>query len=367
MEPGVVTGADVVAKEVYLSDSELGSITDLRFGNLDGVEGMELGVAGTSALKIYSPDGTEKLAIGLSEEGANLPSPPWHIEIVDVEGDGVCEFMLEFTTLLGGPLSHTVELWDHSGSALWKYEAKALSHEVSAGDMNGDKVLEFLVSAGEYQPEVAILNSQGVQLKKIRIDYPGKFAPVDFNQDGKSEIAVLESENRLRLLDLQERTVGYVRLPSSLDSFAVVSFEDRKPLIAGLGEDTIYLTDFEGRKAIKLKIDDLPTIVEAELTGIGCQLKANAEPYIAISLTLGMFPPFERSALFILDASGRLVYRENLGRGVRALATMRNPQEEGAETLLAGVGGKVLAYTLRANETPEKNPRASIPPKQVGH
>lgn len=99
---GEVTGSGVLTRSVFLQVPKVGTVTDIRMGGLDPSPAVKGGIAGSEGAALVDQKGavTSSVAFGGILE---------HVDIVDVERDGTCEFMNR------GSWGEPATLLDHRG------------------------------------------------------------------------------------------------------------------------------------------------------------------------------------------------------------------------------------------------------------
>lgn len=282
---------------------------------------------------------------------------------VDVEGDGVCEYVDN----AGG--WSPVGLIDHGGRRLWGYGQNmsgredealiAIAHsprDIIAFDADGDKRLDFLIPLLIVErQETHVLSQSGTVMEKLDYDLQGsKTADIDgdgkaelislgWSRDsGKARITLTLRDNRLavvkRILVEPRRgannltTLRMMKWPDTHGRWhAVINNKDRLQVIDPASGASVYELDLELHYL-------------GQVTPV--RLARGREPYLAIAQAHK-----RRVMLSLYDPDKQLVFQEILRRGVYVMAL---PLEStGREALLVaecgeGLCGKVWRYTLKA-------------------
>jgi len=336
--PGVVKGAGLLAQSVYFSDPRLGSVTDLALGRLDPASGAEIGVAGVDGAAFLDATGNVKSTVKFSTAFRR-------INFVDVEGDGVCEFMER------GSWGSSAALLNHAGKVLWTYGGKQPGvDDMAAGDLDGDGKLEFVVGFNG-SGGIHLLDHTGVARWQRPDSNVWHVEIVDISGNGHPEIVHSNAAGQLTVRDAVGSIVSQTQ-PSAAASGAKVYFSHfslchwptpaSRPLLLTPGMNSLLVFDAAGK--LQATFDAPKVGLLAEAIGTPVKLQRNAPEYFAAAVT---FMPGDRSLLFLYDANKALVYQEVLPETCAALAAMPLGKT-GAEALLVGGEGKVLQYVMAA-------------------
>src|SRR5262249_6264621 len=109
MRPGVKLGGDVFAKRCVFTDDRIDRVSDIRLGELDPAPGHEICVAGNRGASFLTPDYRPFAFVDFKKDVYPLTDH----EIIDVESDGACEFMV------AASWATEPALLDHGGNTLW--------------------------------------------------------------------------------------------------------------------------------------------------------------------------------------------------------------------------------------------------------
>jgi hypothetical protein len=327
---GVRVGAGLLQKSVFVQEPSLGSVTDIAEGELGPAAGREIGIAGTQ--------GAVFLGKGAKPVGrVSFTGPCTHVDIIDVEGDGVCEFMNR------GSWAVPAFVMDHTGALRWKYGGSPGVDDMAAGDVNGDGKLEFgvgfnggggvhlLDSAGHKQWEEPDGNAWHVEL-------------VDTDGDERAEVVNSSAGGTMTVRDANGRTIGGGRPPAYFSGFSVSRWptsKDREYALFVEG-DVIRLLRFDASVAKELPAPNAGMLGTAR--GGPVVLSAGGRPFFA---TVVEFRQNSPSVLYVHDDAGRLVYQEVLGDSCPSIAAMRLGGAK-TETLLVGGTGTVWQYKRAA-------------------
>jgi hypothetical protein len=147
---GTIKGGDFLGKSLLSKGRMFGHVTDIRYGQLDPHPGNELCVAGMGLVVFIDNEGKAFGNLELEKYGKGM-------RMVDVEGDGVCEYLM--WSPVGG---RTCALRDHKGRLVWDSEGIVdFVQGLGYGDLDEDGKLDFIIFS---YPELVALDSQGRQL-----------------------------------------------------------------------------------------------------------------------------------------------------------------------------------------------------------
>jgi len=347
-EPGVVTGAGFLEQEVFLSDERLGMVSDIALGKLDSAEGIEMVVASGEGAAFATKDGEMK-SFRQFQHSCD------RVDIIDVEGDGVCEFMEP------GSWGSEAALVSHGGELLWTYGGESSGvNDMCAGDVDGDGRLEFAVGLNG-SGGVHLVDSDGALVWRRRDENVWQVEMLDTDGDGSPEILHTNASGQLTVRDASGDVLRRAR-PTPEDGshayfsqFAICNWPTKSGprLVLAPGPDTVGLFDDRGSLVTELEAPDLNQF--AEVKGVPIKLEAEAPEYFAV---LATYQVAEQAALYLYDADKALVYHEILAEPSRAIAAIPIGAS-GAEAILIGGEGRVLKYTAAAGGGQTSSPTAA--------
>ena len=325
-KPGIVAGQGFLAKSTYLQDSRLGAISDIVTGQLDGKPGQDIGFAGAQGALIISQ--SAKSFIPLS---GNLD----RVNIIDVENDGVCEFMNR------GSWSCAASLMDHAGRTVWTYGGSSGVDDMAAGDINKDGKLEFAVGFNG-GGGIHLVSTSGVKVWSRTDGNVWHVEMVDTNGDGKLEVV---HSNAAGVMTIRDGAGGVLKTGRPADYFSHFSLcawpAKSSPRYAlSAGEGAIRLYGYDGATVLQLKAPKCGRLFSAN--GAPVKLKAGQPEYLAVVVDSGHGAG---SILYVYDSKKLLVYQEVLpsGSSIAGLSVGAS----GKEQLLVGGEGKVWSYTAK--------------------
>ena len=324
--PGVRVGKGFLKQDVFLTNPGLGKVTDIVWGELDPKPGLELGIAGTDGAVFADKSASVKSSVNY---GGNFD----RVTIIDVEGDGICEFIDR------GSWASKAALIDHKGRTLWRYGGMPGVDDMAAGDVDADGIKEFAVGFN---------GGGGVDL----VDRNGKkrwnkpdgnvwhVEMVDMDDDGRDEIVHSNARGDITIRDSMGDTVFSESPGPYFSSFSLVRFptETSQQYLLQAEDDYTWLFDFNAKSVRKLPAPDCGDL--GDPFGAPVTLVKGKPPYLAV---LVEYNNWNRSALYVYDPGGKLVYQEVIPEDCAAIAALAL-DNSGTEALLIGAPGKVLKY-----------------------
>jgi hypothetical protein len=321
-------------------------IEDIKAGELDPHPGVDVVIAGRHGAIVTDQNGAKQSQIRYEFEKEEYGSGPFrssleqtslgNIEIIDIEGDGVCEYM-------GRGSTDGAAVFDHQGKRLWAYgkftKEKTSIDDMAAGDLDGDGTVEFVT---EWE-SVELFDRYGKRKWEQpwgRVFY--KSEVVDTEGDGKNEI-VQSTGRELVIRDARGQIIRKVQMPFYLSHFSLCAApgKENSPHILAVKDGYVSLIDFNGRVAAKFDAPLSAGVYKAE--GVWVKLAQDKPKYLAV---ITQFATGDRSVLYIYSPDGALVYQEVLPEQCSAIAALPKDQT-GAQELLVGGSETVWRYKAR--------------------
>jgi hypothetical protein len=326
---GVVTGAGVLSKSAFAQDGRVGTVTEIAMGEFDPSPGTEIGVAGSRGALFLDEQGNVKSAVTFS-------APADHVDIIDADNDGICEFMNR-----GGP-GVPPSVIDHQGTAVWTY-AGPTANDMAAGDIDGDGKLEYAVGCSA---SVHLLETDGTRVWQKPDDGVSHVELVDADADGSLEIVHSSAGGEMKLRDRDGNIMSRVPFAAASVAFSLCAWPGRGwPQHALVSADaTIWIGALDGRIANALAAPQCGKGGHAR--GITARLKSGPSEYAAVVVG---FPNQDRAIVYVYDPNGTLVYHEVLPEPCPSIAAVSLGDSE-TEVLLVGGEGKVYQYELASGE-----------------
>lgn len=331
--PVVVFDRGLVEKVSFYEDADLDQVTDIRYGQLRRGVGPELALVGEGGAVFLDehqrPSKTVKFDWRLTR----------HKRLVDLEGDGVPEF------LSGGDWSDEVMVLNLDGSVRWTYASHDGADDVAAGDVDGDGVDEIVVGMNG-DGGVHLLDAKGKKLWQQPDANVWHVEIVDTDGDGAGEIlhSSVEYPGNLVIRDRTGRELDRRSADVHLSWFSLARWpgNDRGPYIIAAADELISMMDFSGHEIRSLKAPHSWFLGEAHGTsfrGLG------GTGYFAALVDYGIAK--KRATLYIYNSDEEFVYQEILPESCAAIAAISSGA---GETLLVGCKGKVWSYSWKGTQ-----------------
>ncbi len=331
--PAVVTGSGFLQKSLFQSDPRLGKVTDIVLGELDGQPGSEIGVAGTQGALILDKGLKVKSSV-------QFDARTTHAHIIDLNGDGICEFM----NMNRAGWSIDASLLDHKGMTLWSYGGMPGVDDVCAGDIDGDGRLEFAVGFNG-GGGVHLVDSAGRRRWKEPDGNVWHVEMADINADGKLEIVHSNAAGRITVRDGQGRILSRAKPAPYFSGFSLCRWPDRKSRqYALLAEgDAVWILGFNGKTVMRLDAPRAGSLGNA--SGVTVKLVPGEPEYLAVAVD---YEIWKRSNLYVYDSKGTLVYQEIVPEACASIAALPLDNSD-REAILLGGEGRVWQYQARGS------------------
>jgi hypothetical protein len=327
VNPAVKFGSDFLERMTWLEDSSLDSITDIVVGKLDPSPGIEIGVAGLHGAVLLDMNRNVKSRAMFDESGS-------HIDIIDAEGDGTCEFMDR------GSWGQNPRLIDHAGHTVWTYGGWSVGvNDMAAGDIDGDGNLEYVVGFNG-GGGVRLLDENGKKLWKKSDLNVWHVEMFDANGDGRLDIVHTNASGKIIVRDGSGKIISSVRAHKYLSKFSLCRWPagigKKYPLLAE--NSSIWLFGYDGR--ILERFNAPQGDVHGHARSAHVKFLGDQPKYLAVLVSLGHR---ERAILYIYDSKKNVVYHEVLPEDCQSLAPLALYDGK-AESLLVGANGKVWQF-----------------------
>jgi len=309
-EPGVLAGAKLISKSIFVESKQLGRVYDIARGELDSEPGAEIGIAWAGfhengGAAFCNEKGEIKSTVVFDQKASNP-------KIVDVEKDGICEFLSR-----GGD-SGNVMLFNHRGETIWFYKkGKKFVNHTAAGDIDGDGELEFALSfnAGG---GVRLLESNGELIWKSDDSNAWHIEMADTNQDGNLEIISSNSRGSIKIRDKEGNILSDVRPKIYFNKFTISRWPspaDREYIITSRKDEKVYILDFNGKTIAKYNAPK--TLTTLNICAAPVLLIKDKPHYFAVLIMLRA--SWHRSILYLYDDKGNIAYQEVIPDICRAM------------------------------------------------
>ena len=336
-EPFVaIRGSDAGATDAQVP--RLAAVTDIARGQFDGRPGLEIGIAWDRGALFVDDSGRIKSRVAF-DDGA------YRAQIIDVDGDGLCEFIGEVPPRM---LDHTgTTAWTYKTEEKWALATGTFWSDMCGGDVDGDGRMEFAVAFIGFAG-VHLVDHTGKMIWRKRGNNVQHVEMVDTNGDGRDEIVQTSAAGILKIRDGRGKVIGQARSPRQFPPFDLFKCsslcswpsKDGPKRLLEVGKDTIRLGDFDGKRVAEFKAPHCGMFGEARGTPV--RLRAGQAAHLAVLVS---FSNWDRSILYLYKPDGTLVYQEVFLGTSDAIAAV--PLEESnREAMLVGGQERVWKYRL---------------------
>jgi hypothetical protein len=371
-EARIVKGAEFLSRNQFFTTSQsrfdpvnsIGSIQDISIGELSPTPGIDVVIAARRGAMIVDRNGVKQSQIQYELEttkrkvfGYETETPRTllgDMQIVDLEGDGACEY-------LGRGSLDGAAVFDHNGKRRWSYgaytEEKTSISDLAAGDVNGDGVSEFIAAWDDLE----MFDRHG---RKVWAQEPERplyqIEVVDVDGDRKNEI-ILSTGGELTIKDALGKTVKQVDMPFYFSDFHFCTRPgEKQPHILAVQDGDVWLVDFNGEVFKKFaaplsRFTNPPDSNDNELDKIGSnetsvytakgvwvKFKEDQPEFLAV---VTRFAGIDRSVLYVYSDDRRLVYQEVMPEECLSIAVLS--AEDGRRTQELLVGGSETVWRYR--------------------
>jgi|GEM_PF-2685868 len=314
-------------RELILEDPRLGEVRSLTWFPSQQSGRSGLCVAG------------QQMALWLDEAGVvqdhvAFTPPTTHPIPVDVEGDGIFEYMD------AGGGWQSVGLRDARGAVIWTYPQGTLSGLFSAtpdgmacGDLDGDGTLEF-VSGMNSRGGLFVFDDDGTVLQ--RHDAVNVFSVGVLDVDGDGAVEIVHSDQGGLAVRAADGTPMDAPLPS-FTSFSVVTDMYGDPALGQIRGDHALLTEPDGTVAGRFPVKPSGH----KDISVAWVPMGGGEQAVAIARTIGASNG--QSELYIFTAGGKPLHHEIIPAAHTVVAA--SPEVPGGpHSLVVAAGPRLWRY-----------------------
>jgi hypothetical protein len=323
-------GASDFNKRVFDEYSDLGRITDLRYGRFSNDPQPELVVVGTAGAVFVGSDQRVKKTIHF------IPRMYNRVVLIELKAGEAPAFLGR-----GGSWIEKVHVFDENGALRWEYGSFSGIDDSAAGDVNGDGVAEFAVGLNG-GGGVRLLNAEGRELWRkregnvwhVEIAYPKQGAPgVIIHSDARGTLTMRNGGGEV---------LARYRPARFVSDFALARWgNDARPrhLILA-GEGVVLVLDLDGRQTAQLEAPGL----HPKYFGFAASTPVCFSAVHCYFATLVDYASWDRSVLYLNDPAGKIAYREVFEQRCGAVGTIPAAPGTKDESLLVGCSGEVWKY-----------------------
>jgi len=291
-------------------------------------------VAGQLGARVYAAGGALLERIDFPTDCGRLSAPcpagcrglstPWYVVPVDIDGDGVLEFVNR------GGNRHCVGVFERNGEIRWTYASETGPDWMSTGDLDGDGETDFVVGLSG-DGGVRRLDANGKPIWQMRDGNVWRVELVDADRDGSSEILHTNADGDFVLRSSRGSVLDRFHTSFYATAFDVLS--DGRVVQHAWG-NFVFL-DPHGREHARWR---------AATGGVFSNL-------VTRELELGMGPGRELAilesdlglaVLHVFASDGALLHEELLDGDCRGLGARSS--EGGLQELLLGCRDQVFGY-----------------------
>ncbi|MBA3052370.1 MAG: VCBS repeat-containing protein [Candidatus Omnitrophica bacterium] len=338
LKPGILVGESFISKSIFLESKRLGRVHNIVRGDLDAAPGAEIGITWDTCDQnggaIFCNDDGEIISTVI------FSSRAMNSTIIDVEKDGICEF------LSGGSWSRKVLLLNHNGTPEWIFSSKRGVNGLGYADIDGDGKLEFALSFNG-GGVVRLLESNGELIWKSDDSNAWHIEMADTNQDGNLEIISSNSRGSIKIRDKEGNILSDVRPEIYFNKFTISpwpSSKDREYIITSRKDEKVYVMDFGGKTIAKYNAPK--TIKTLNICAAPIRLTKDKPQYFAVLIKL--LASWRRSILYLYDDKGNIAYQEIIPDICESICVI-DADKSGSQKILIGGTGKVWQYEYRGN------------------
>lgn len=328
---------------------------DVYVGECDGKEGRDVVFTSCKLAFVLDESGNVKSRLKLGF--GTLQSAPYDPEeyygptqVIDVEGDGRCEYI--------GTGSQRAALFGSDGRGIWRTPKTGRVEDeptMSVGKMLGNKELQFIVVSNS-DVELRNKNGETIWKKDINEDtVTAKIAAKDIDGDGCDEIFVITTFSTT-ILNHRGEIVKKIKLPVITHGIVQNNQNDYTgTLLFGFKNNRLFFFDLDGNQLAKYKAPyseqdenfSSDHFLVFRANAIFVRLFKNEPPYLAVIADISGRDVYDGSMLYIYNDKGKLVYQEILSDYSNKITAMTQNDGSGTETLLVGLEDIVWQYSVK--------------------
>ena len=328
---GISEGTALWQTRIFYQE-KFARISDVRFGELDGEPGQELGVLEDRRALFFELDGSVKSKVYFDDR---IYSP----RFVDVDFNGHTEFLAP-----GGAFQKVVLLND-SGHAVWSWPAPSdppntlPPHDTAAGDVDNDGRTEFAMAT---TGAVELVDANGQVRWRRASGGATKVFIVDLDENGRRGIVHNQMFEGILVRDKNGDVIS-TGSPTDSGPFTTVAWPNARggSHLLMAEKDRLRILTYEGKAIAELAVPGL------RVGPAGMDPKLHV-CYARISLehpsTLVVLVEFRDTSLLVAFEGQTRIYREVISAACSALTTAREDADE-YDDLFVACHDKVFEYT----------------------
>ena len=321
---GVKVGAGLLTRRDLCRSSDIGTVSQLIPG--EAANQYKLGVVHNQGYGVLTQDGVYHPKVTFSQRAERA-------EAIDVEGDGTLEFLSR------GSWGSEPCVFDFTGAVRWEAHGASGANDMAAGDTDGDGRLEFAVGYNG-GGGVELLNSAGKRRWQKPAANVWAVTFVDTDGDGKPEVVHSNAggectvRNPATGAEISSRNTGTMTYFSHFTKAPVGPAMEPRLVFTSRGHFNVVKPDGSDLQSYTCSAASMvDNVVRAASYAVA------GKPGIAAVIS----SPMSGGALCWFDASGSMLYYEELGQPAEAITTAVLTKGSGP-ALLVGAEGVVWAY-----------------------
>ena len=336
-----------LARQPLFRDPGLGPVTAIAVGDYHDAPGTEAMVVGLRDAVCVSlsghagPSGNETTPAGEGARQATplarleLGGPTRRVEMLDVDSDGVFEFLNR------GSWSCDVSLLDHEGKVLWTYGGNPGVNDACPVDVDGDGRLEVVVGFNG-EGGLHLLDAQGRRIWRRDATDVWCVGVLESGETGQQEIVHSNTAGELVVRDAEGQITRKAKPGTFFSQFSVCPWPaagDGQALLRA-DRDAVWVLDADGDILDRLAVPSCRSLGHAR--GVFVRLAGNSDLYFALLIE---YRNWRRSHLCVFGTELELLYQEVLGEACAAVAVVPLPGSD-RQAVLIGGNGTVWQYEL---------------------
>ncbi len=325
--PKVLLENKLFSKTLFFEDAKLGVIHDIDFGELDTAAGSEVGIAGSMGAVFLGNDRKAKSSLTFNHQVND-------VRFFDLDSNGVTELFNR------GSWAVSPSLIDHQGRAVWQYQNESGCNDMDAGDVDGDRVADFVVGLNG-DGGVHLLNKDGKRVWKKEDGNVWHVEFIDVNGDGKQEIIHSNVSGELTIRDGKGHVIGKINPQAYIADFSLCKNPAQEAQTWVLfAQDEMLCTVDVKQKTVK-QYDAPYASYLSQAKGVFFDIETSSG-YLAVVVN---FENWGKAILYIYSPQGELTYQEILPDSSCAIAALRLDSST-EDAVLVGGNGKVWRYSF---------------------
>jgi hypothetical protein len=209
-----------------------------------------------ASTQIFSLDYGDRLRIfdarGILRSTRKWSSKVRCIAVADVQGEGK-------DALVGG-VGKRVLVVDHRGAPIWKIGLESPVVACDARDVDGDGAAEVVVALENRRVVLWNDDKDAIFSRTMRNPIADVWLE-DMTNDTELEAVIADKSGLVTVLTSAGYQLQEIQLGNDLNTFAVLSFGDRKLYVTGDRTSTLRLWNLDGEEVTRIPLDETPRAI----------------------------------------------------------------------------------------------------------